>query len=48
MKVQIFPSPLGGVIPGISAKSCLHRLLIAAALSKMETVIGHLTEIRLG
>ena len=41
MKVQIFPSPLGGVIPGISAKSCLHRLLIAAALSKGETVIGH-------
>lgn len=41
MKVKILPSPLSGVISGISAKSCLHRLLIAAALSEGETAIGH-------
>lgn len=41
MKVKIIPSPLRGIIPGISAKSCLHRQLIAAALSQGETTIGH-------
>ena len=41
MKVKIIPSSLRGIIPGISAKSCLHRQLIAAALSQGETTIGH-------
>jgi len=41
MKVKFYPAALRGLVPGISAKSSLHRLLIAAALSEGETSIGH-------
>lgn len=41
MKVKFYPAALSGTVPGISSKSCLHRLLIAAALSPGETAIGH-------
>lgn len=41
MDVTFFPSVLGGNVSGISAKSSLHRLLLASALSPGETVIAH-------
>ncbi len=43
MKIAVHPSRLSGIIPGIASKSCLHRLLLCAALSSGETVIESVT-----